>query len=228
MQRALTFVSRCQTSKASTTRPPSRRRTPTAASITRPPPAATAKAGQTENGGLRSYASMTYAGLKSMIYAGVGPDDPRVKAAVKWARHYGLDDNPGIGSAGLYYYYHTFAKALDAAGLKTIKDKKGVEHDWRQDLLAELVRRQRPNGSWVNEKNARWLEGEPCLVTGYALLSLAYCRPGEEEEMVTVDSPLARIIHAAESLPASAWIGLAMGVVAVAAAVVLWRRLAEK
>ena len=30
---------------------------------------------------LRSYGSMTYAGLKSMIFAGVGPDDPRVKAA---------------------------------------------------------------------------------------------------------------------------------------------------
>ena len=84
------------------------------------------EAGKTPNGGLRSYASMTYAGLKSMIYAGVGPDDPRVKAAVKWFQmHYGLDDNPGMGGAGLYYYYHTFAKALDAAGLKTIQGRQG-------------------------------------------------------------------------------------------------------
>ena len=133
------------------------------------------------NGGLRSYASMTYAGLKSMIYAGVKADDPRVKAAVKWCQmHYGLENNPGMGAAGLYYYYQTFAKALDASGLKMVKDEKGVEHDWRSDLLAARSGRQRPNGSWVND-DKRWLEGEPCLVTGYALLSLGYCRPAAEK-----------------------------------------------
>ena len=60
---------------------------------------------------------MTYAGLKSMIYAGVKKDDPRVKAAYEWVqKHYTLDENPGMGGNGLYYYYHTFAKALDAIG----------------------------------------------------------------------------------------------------------------
>ena len=29
---------------------------------------------------------MTYSGLKSMIYAGLTKDDPRVKAAVQWIR----------------------------------------------------------------------------------------------------------------------------------------------
>ena len=42
--------------------------------------------------------------------------------------------------------------------------------------LAELARRQQPDGSWVNA-NAQWLEGDPNLVTGYALLTLTYCRP---------------------------------------------------
>ena len=46
-------------------------------------------------------------------------------------------------------------------------------------IREELLRRQKPDGSWVNE-NSRWLEGEPALVTGYALLTLAYCRPGAE------------------------------------------------
>jgi squalene-hopene/tetraprenyl-beta-curcumene cyclase len=120
---------------------------------------------------------MTYAGLKSMIYAGVGPDDPRVKAAVAWIRkHYAVDTNPGMGDAGLYYYYHTFAKALDAMKLDTIEDADGTQHAWREELLAELIKRQRPDGSWIND-NSRWLEGDPNLVTGYALLSLAYCRP---------------------------------------------------
>jgi squalene-hopene/tetraprenyl-beta-curcumene cyclase len=122
---------------------------------------------------------MTYAGLKSMIFAGVGPDDPRVKAAFEWAqKHYNLAENPGMGDAGLYYYYHTFAKALSAMKLKTIKDDEGVDHDWRHELLTELVDRQSPTGAWVNSNN-RWMEGDPNLVTGYALLTLSYLRPDE-------------------------------------------------
>ncbi len=135
------------------------------------------KAGETADGGLRSYASMTYAGLKSMIYAGLGSDDPRVKAALKWIRkHYGLGSNPGMGNQGLYYYYHTFAKALDTAGLDEVVDDQGVKHNWRQELLAELVSRQRADGSWLNDHD-RWYEGDPNLVTGYCLLALAYCKP---------------------------------------------------
>ena len=115
---------------------------------------------------------MTYAGLKSMIYAGLKPDDPRVKAATEWIRkHYSLDENPGMGNAGLYYYYQTFARALAAAGVDEFEDAAGTSHDWRAELIAALAKRQKPDGSWVNE-NARWMEGNPNLVTGYALLAL--------------------------------------------------------
>jgi squalene-hopene/tetraprenyl-beta-curcumene cyclase len=111
-----------------------------------------------------------------MIYAGVTPDDPRVQGALKWIRqHYGLDSNPGLGDAGLYYYYHTFAKALSGAGHDLIEGTDGQKHDWRGDLVTALAQRQQPDGSWVN-RNARWLEGDPNLVTGYALLALSYCR----------------------------------------------------
>ena len=49
------------------------------------------QAGTTPNGGLRSYGSMTYAGLKSMIYAGVGPEDVEVAevAGAEWSDLYG-------------------------------------------------------------------------------------------------------------------------------------------
>jgi squalene-hopene/tetraprenyl-beta-curcumene cyclase len=138
------------------------------------------QAGKEDNGGLRSYASMTYAGLKSMIFAGVGPDDPRVQAAVTWlGKHYDLESNPGMGTSGLYYYYHTFAKALDALGQDKFTDADATEHDWRAELVAALASRQRDNGSWANE-NERWLEGGANLVTGYALMALAYCRPAGE------------------------------------------------
>ncbi len=87
-----------------------------AVSITRPQPAVSSMAGNTADGGLRSYASMTYAGLKSMIFAGLTPDDPRVEAALTFIRkNYSLETNPGMGDAGLFYYYHTFAKSLTAA-----------------------------------------------------------------------------------------------------------------
>ena len=59
-----------------------------------------------------------------------------------------------MGSSGLYYYYHTAAKALDAAGVKELTDADGKKHDWRRDLVAELVKRQRPDGSWVNSDDA--------------------------------------------------------------------------
>jgi len=177
MQKALTFVSRCQNLESRYNTTQFGARNPDGGFYYTCAAGGQSQAGLTPTGGLRSYGSMTYAGLKSMIYAGVKPDDPRVKAALKWIqRHYALDANPEMGSAGLYYYYHTFAKALAASGLDEIEDAQGVKHDWRKDLVAELVRRQQPDGSWVND-NPRWLETNPSLVTGYALLALSYCRP---------------------------------------------------
>jgi squalene-hopene/tetraprenyl-beta-curcumene cyclase len=177
MQRALIFVSRTQNLESEHNTTPFAAKVNDGGFYYTPAAGGTSQAGPTENGGLRSYASMTYAGLKSMIYAGVDEDDPRVKAAVSWIKkHYDLDSNPGMEQAGLYYYYQTFAKALSAMGVDEIEDASGKKHDWRADLIAELSSRQQPDGSWINTDNNRWLEGDPNLVTGYALLALSYCR----------------------------------------------------
>ncbi len=179
MQKALVFVSRCQNLETEHNTTDFARTNPDGGFYYTIAAGGSSMAGETPEGGLRSYGSMTYAGLKSMIYAGVGPDDPRVKAAFNWIRkHYDLETNPGMADNGLYYYYHTFAKALNAMGVDQIEDADGVKHDWRRELRQELLSRQRPDGSWVNE-NPRWMEGEPSLVTGYALLALSYCRPAE-------------------------------------------------
>ncbi|QEF99432.1 hypothetical protein Mal15_34970 [Stieleria maiorica] len=128
-------------------------------------------------GGLRSYGSMTYAGLKSMIYAGLTSDDPRVAAAMDFIQKtYSLNENPGMGKAGLYYYYHTFGKALAAADIRVLTDSEGTNHNWRRELAATLVDAQQADGSWVNDGNDRWMEGNRNLVTAYALLALKYCR----------------------------------------------------
>jgi squalene-hopene/tetraprenyl-beta-curcumene cyclase len=135
------------------------------------------QAGGSPEGGLRSYGSMTYAGLKSMIFAGLTKDDYRVKAALKWlGRHYTFKENPGMGQAGIYYYFHTAAKSLDVLGVETFTDTSGKEHAWRAENSDEILARQKPDGSWVNE-NAKWMEDNPDLVTSYALLALAYCLP---------------------------------------------------
>jgi squalene-hopene/tetraprenyl-beta-curcumene cyclase len=177
MQRALIFVSRCQNLENPYNTTPFAAKINDGGFYYTPAAGGSSQAGNDETtGGLRSYASMTYAGLKSMIYAGLNKDDERVKAAIGWLRkHYALDSNPGMGDQGLYYYYQTFAKALAALGEDTFADEKGVSHEWRTDLIDALASRQRPDGSWVNE-NKRWLEGDANLATGYALLALSYCK----------------------------------------------------
>lgn len=177
IKRALVFVSRCQNLESDKNTTPFAAKNPDGGFYYTPAAGGESFAGKTAEGGLRSYGSMTYAGLKSMIYAGVGPEDPRVKAAVKWIQmNYDVRSNPGMGEAGLYYYLHMFAKALDAVGQPQIVDDKGVKHDWKAEVRAELAKGQRDDGAWVN-KTARWMEGDANLVTAYALLALAYCKP---------------------------------------------------
>jgi len=187
VKRAMVFVSRCQNleSEHNTTKFPAKN--PDGGFYYTPAAEGGSEAGDTSDGGLRSYGSMTYAGLKSMLYAGLKPDDPRVKAAVKWIKeNYTVTANPGFAGtdpnghlgnqAGLYYYYHTFAKALSALGEDEFEDAKGVKHNWRHELLEQLAKRQKENGSWVNS-NQRWYEQDPNLVTAYALLTLSYIKP---------------------------------------------------
>jgi squalene-hopene/tetraprenyl-beta-curcumene cyclase len=177
VKKALVFVSRCQNLEGPENTTGFAAKNPDGGFYYSAAAGGLSEAGKTPNGGLRSYGSMTYSGLKSMIYAGVGPNDPRVKAAFAWIqKYYDLKANPGMGTNGLYYYYQVFGKALDALGVEQVADAVGAKHDWRRELRDELIRRQQPNGSWVNE-NPRWLEGEPSLVTGYALLALSHCRP---------------------------------------------------
>lgn len=175
LQEALIFISRCQNLETEHNTTEFAAKNPDGGFYYTIAAGGQSQAGETEAGGLRSYASMTYAGLKSMIFAGVDRDDPRVKAAFEWAQqHYDLTSNPGMGQAGLYYYYHTFAKALDAMQVDVLRDAQGVEHNWRAELIAELAKRQRADGSWIND-TPRWLEGDPNLVSAYALLALSYC-----------------------------------------------------
>lgn len=177
LQKALVFVSRCQNLESQYNTTEFAAKVNDGGFYYTIAAGGSSQAGETPDGGLRSYGSMTYAGLKSMIYCGVSPDDPRVKAATKWIqKHYSLAENPGMGADGLFYYYHTFAKALDAVGDDQFTDAAGESHDWRRELAERLFELQKEDGSWVNGSE-RWLEADPNLVTAYALLALSYCEP---------------------------------------------------
>jgi len=132
---------------------------------------------------LLPYGSVTYAGIKSMIYAHLSKDDPRVRAAVDWIRkNWTLDSNPGfdikrdknLGKQGYFYYFATFAKTLHALGEEVIKDSEQVEHRWREELAARVVSLQKENGRWKNEWHDRWFESHEELATSYAMIALSF------------------------------------------------------
>lgn len=163
-QKALTFLARCQNLQA----------------VNRMPYA-------TDDGGFiyetgtykaersHSYGSMTYAGVKSLLFAQVKRDDPRVQRAVDWIRgHYTWTENPGFNTTSLYYYYMTAAKCLRALESPTLTASDGTVHDWRADLGRQIVSMQREDGSWANTNGQYW-ENIPDLCTAYALTALKHC-----------------------------------------------------
>jgi squalene-hopene/tetraprenyl-beta-curcumene cyclase len=127
---------------------------------------------------LRSYGSISYGGLLSYIYADLKRDDPRVVAVQDWLRrNYTLEENPGMGPQGLYYYFHTQAKALTALGVNDFELADGRKVNWRRELASRLMDLQKRDGSWAND-NSRWWEKDPVLVTSYAVLALEMAQGG--------------------------------------------------
>lgn len=118
------------------------------------------------------YGAMSFAGLDSLLLCQVSKDDQRVRDALSWiGKHYATTENPGHGDLGLYYYFATMAKALETAGTPEVVLADGARRDWRADLAAELLGRQRADGSWVNA-NGKYLEGYAELATAHALSAL--------------------------------------------------------
>ncbi|QDU33420.1 Prenyltransferase and squalene oxidase repeat protein [Poriferisphaera corsica] len=133
-----------------------------------------AKAGRPVSG-LRAYGSMTYAGFKSLLYAGLTKNDPRVVAAYNWMReNYTFEQNPGMPEKvklqGLFYYYMAAARALRVWGQEELVTPEGAKN-WGNDLIDQLVSVQAADGSWINSAD-RWMEDDANLVTAYSLMSL--------------------------------------------------------
>ena len=139
---------------------------------------ADAKAGteQAESGKsvLRSYGSMTYSGLLALVYCQLGPHDPRVRSTLDWAsKHWTLEENPGVGDQGLYFFYDIVSRSLSVAGFDAIPGKDGGEIKWRDELVSKMLSLQRKDGSFAN-RNGRFWENDPVLTTGYSAVTLAF------------------------------------------------------
>jgi len=173
---AIAFVSRCQNLKA---RNPSAWVSEDAANkggfIYEP---GVSKAGEQDLGNgrkaLRSSGSISYAGLLSLIYAKLTPDDERVRGVLDWLQdNFSATENPGLGGQGLYYYYHSMAKALTALNLSELKKSDGTSIDWRQEIGNRILNSQEPSGSWTNP-TARWRESDTVYTTALATLTLIH------------------------------------------------------
>ena len=101
-----------------------------------------------------------------------------MKAAWDWiSKNWTLDENPGLrannpdlAQNGMYYYYLTLARALNAYDEPIITDPQGNKHDWRVELINKLETLQKPDGSFAGEQ--RWMEDNPNLITAFVVLSL--------------------------------------------------------
>lgn len=120
---------------------------------------------------LRAYGSMTYAAVLSMCHAKLDRGDPRVRDSLEYCRrNWSVNENPGMGNQGLYYFYDIMARALSASGVEKIG-----EHEWKKELSAKLISLQKPDGSWFNDNNRFW-ESDPVLCTSFAILVLQLCK----------------------------------------------------
>ncbi len=173
---AIAFVSRCQNLKSHNT----------SAWVSEDPAnkggfvyePGVSKAGEQDLGdgkkALRSTGSISYAGLLSLIYAKLTPEDERIQAVLTWLKdNFSSTENPGLGGQGLYYYYHSMAKALTTLNLGELRKSDGAVIDWRQAIGNQILNTQQPDGSWANP-TARWRESDTVYATALATLTLIH------------------------------------------------------
>lgn len=123
---------------------------------------------------LRSYGSITYAGLLSLLYCNVDKTDPRVQSTLDWAsKHWTLEENPGMGDQGLYFFYNVISRSMSAVGLDAIPGKDGSEIKWNVELTDKIASLMHEDGSWSNN-NGRFWENDPVLATAYSVLALEF------------------------------------------------------
>ncbi len=131
------------------------------------------KAGSDANGP-RSYGSMTADGIRALLRLARPIDDPKLHAAIEFLnRTFDATKNPGAFPAAdeirrdSSYYYWAWTAAHVARHLGN--------QAWAEQLAEELLRRQRPDGSWRNDAT-EMREDDPLIATSFALAALGLAR----------------------------------------------------
>jgi len=142
-------------------------------------------AGADSHGRMRyhSYGSPTADGLRALLRCGLSPDHPRVVAARQWLeRHFSVATVPGEfepmreqdREAAYFYYCWSVSHAFRQLAITSFR-RNGKTVKWAEDLAKELLRRQRTDGSWVNQ-HSFVKEDDPLIATTLAAAALANCR----------------------------------------------------
>jgi squalene-hopene/tetraprenyl-beta-curcumene cyclase len=128
-----------------------------------------------------SYGSATADGLRALLLCGEQDNSPRVQAGFNWlADHFSAEHQPGTFAAAaardsVYFYYtRSLARLLDVFQ-DAVESHSIDRRQWAQQLAAELIARQRQDGSWVNA-DVEVREDDPIVATSMATAALAACQ----------------------------------------------------
>jgi squalene-hopene/tetraprenyl-beta-curcumene cyclase len=140
-----------------------------------------------------SYGTMTADGLRALMRCGLPADHPRVTAARRWLeRNFTVRTNPGrftpdrevLREATYYYWCWAVAHAFLGLHVREIETANG-RVEWGRALAEAVLKRQRPDGSWLNSfTDAK--EDDPLVATPWAAAALAICRSSITSEMKTL------------------------------------------
>jgi RNA polymerase sigma factor (sigma-70 family) len=128
--------------------------------------------GYTPDKAMPANASMTCAGISSLVITGPQPS-PRLQRGVDWlANHFRVDQNPPIGQQWRYYYLAD----LERAGRLTGQRLFGT-HDWYREGAEKLLEDQdRDQGCWLGAGPVEGQEPVGLVSTSFALMFLAHGR----------------------------------------------------
>jgi squalene-hopene/tetraprenyl-beta-curcumene cyclase len=131
----------------------------------------------------RSYGSTTADGLRALLIQDRTLLNARVLAAHDWlAANFSATIHPGkfpaqrqALQASVYFYYcWSLARTLTVLGVEELPTPSGPVH-WAEALAGELRRRQRPDGSWMNDA-IEVREDDPIVATALAAGALILCQ----------------------------------------------------
>ena len=130
--------------------------------------------------GYRSYGTTTADGILSLLAMGVSKEHSSVQTALTWlVEHHRVDRVPGLpdGEAArwrdamIHYYWAASARVFHKTGVIRAPPR----HDWRKQMAAAIVARQRADGGFKND-SVLMKEDDPLIATTLALDALLSTR----------------------------------------------------